>query len=59
MALFGSKGAPKPLPIVPMPDPEGPEAQAARKRQLALATSRSGRASTMLGDYSSTTLGTR
>lgn len=61
MALFGlvpKKSTPKPQPVVPMPDPNGPEADAARRRELLRAQSRSGRASTMLGsDYSSSTLG--
>lgn len=62
MALFGlmpQKPKPKVQPVVPMPDPEGPEARAAKRRQLASAMGRSGRASTMLsGDYGSDKLGT-
>lgn len=51
---------PEPKPLTPMPDPEGPEAQAAKKKMLLAAQSRSGSMSTMLsGDYSGTTLGTK
>lgn len=63
MALFGlmpSKPKPEVQPVTPMPDPEGPEARAAKRRELMRATERSGRASTMLsGDYQSSTTGTR
>lgn len=63
MALFGlmpSKPKPTTQPVVPMPDPQSPEARAAKLREMEMATSRSGRASTMLsGNYSSSTLGTR
>lgn len=53
------KGPPKPKPVVPMPDPESPEADAARRRAIEMARSRSGRASTVLsGDYSGDKLGT-
>ena len=50
---------PKPKPVASMPDPDGPEARAAKMRAMEAARSRSGRASTVLsGDYSSNKLGT-
>lgn len=58
-SIFGGPKIPKPSPVVPMPDPDGPEALAARRRALLAAQARSGRASTMLsGDYQNTKLGT-
>lgn len=63
MALFGlvpKKSQPKPQPVTPMPDPDSPESQAAKRREMLRAMQRSGRASTMLGgEYGSDTLGTR
>lgn len=53
------KKPPEPKPTAPMPDPNGPEALAARRRAQEMASRRSGRASTVLsGDYSSNKLGT-
>lgn len=59
--LYKSLFSPPPAqPSVPMPDPDSPEALAARRKQLIAATSRSGRASTQLsGDYAGSTLGTK
>lgn len=55
--LFGKPPAPK--PVATMPDPDGPEALAAKRRAMEAARARSGRASTVLsGDYSSNKLGT-
>lgn len=57
--LFGGPKIPKPAPVVPMPDTDGPEALAAKRRALLEAQERAGRASTMLsGDYQKTKLGT-
>ena len=56
--LFKTK-QPDPKPVVPMPDPESPEMEAARRRTMEAARARSGRASTVLsGEYSGTKLGT-
>lgn len=58
--LFGVK-KPTPQPVTPMPDPDGPEAQAARMAELLSLRQRSGRASTILSDsnrnYTATRLG--
>jgi len=46
-SLFG--GAPKPEPVVPMPDPDSPEARAAKLKQMQEMLSRKGsRATTLL-----------
>ncbi len=56
--IFGGPKPPKPKPVVEMPDPDGPEALAAKRRALLAAQARQGRASTMLsGDYQNKTLG--
>lgn len=50
--------APAAKPVASMPDPNGPEAMAAKRRAMEMARSRSGRASTVLsGDYSESKLG--
>ncbi len=61
-AIVGGPDLPKPKPVIPMPDPQGPEAEAARRRTMIEAQNRQGRASTLLSgdlDYSRNKLGTR
>lgn len=61
-SIFGGPQLPKPKPVVPMPDVNGPEVEAARRRAMMEAQRRSGRASTLLSgdlDYSRNKLGTR
>lgn len=61
--LFSKPKAPPPeKPPAPMPDPEGPAADAARKRMMAQRQAASGRASTLLsgeGEYGSEKTGVR
>lgn len=46
--MTGMFKQPKPEPVVPMPDPDSPEAQAARRKEMLKAVSRSGRQATLL-----------
>jgi hypothetical protein len=58
-ALFKRPKLPEQKPVASMPDPDSPEAAAAKRRAMEAARSRSGRASTVLsGDYSKDKLGT-
>lgn len=57
-SLLSAPKAPKIPEPTPMPDADGMEAEAARRRELEAARARSGRASTILsGDYSKEKLG--
>lgn len=56
----GGDSTPQPKPVTPMPDDQDPSVLAARKRQYEMASTRSGRASTILSDaYSNDKLGGR
>ena len=58
--LFSKPKMPEPEPVTPMPDPQSPETEAAKRAEINKARARSGRASTILsggGDFSKEKLG--